>query len=278
MLKKRSLIILSLICFSFSSCLFNPKYLEFEANLLKAKQQLEEEYIKLKDLKLRLERNETKLKELELRLIKSEEREKECFKEISDINDQKKDLEKINKSLSHKIEEINLEMKKRNSIIQIQGRVIGLLDDTKKTIETSMKEQIAKRLVEIEAVEGKLKVTFTDKILFNSGSTKINKTGKRLLLKLADSLRENKNQSIVVEGHTDNVPVRARASKKFSTNWELSVIRATAIVRFLQQKGGLKPERLSACGYSGYRPVASNDTEKGRRQNRRIEIILGPSM
>jgi chemotaxis protein MotB len=93
---------------------------------------------------------------------------------------------------------------------------------------------------------------------------------------LAKSFKENKNQQIAVEGHTDDVPLGAGLRTNFPSNWELSAARAAAVVRFLQKEGGLEPQRLSVRGYSYYKPIASNDNEEGRRQNRRIEIILKP--
>jgi len=75
----------------------------------------------------------------------------------------------------------------------------------------------------------------------------------------------------------DNVQIGSKLSGRYPTNWELSAGRAIAVVRFLQEQAGLEPERLSACGYSYYQPVPSNDTEEGRHENRRIEIILIPS-
>jgi len=126
-------------------------------------------------------------------------------------------------------------------------------------------------------MEDTLKVVFIDKILFDSGSVEINEKGKQLLLVVAESVRAHKDESILVEGHTDNLPLGPTLKEKFPSNWELSVARAAAVVRFLQKEGRLQPERLSACGYSFYRPVASNKNKEGRRHNRRIEIILGPS-
>jgi len=183
---------------------------------------------------------------------------------------------KINMQLTGRIEKLELEMKKKQSVIKLQKEIISLLDDTKKTIETSLKDQIAKQEIEVVNMEDKLKVIFIDKILFNSGSSNINNSGKKLLLRMAGFLRDNKKQNIMIEGHTDNVHLKKRLKKRFAGNWELSTARAAAIARFLQKKGGLDPKRLSACGYSCYRPVASNNTKKGRRQNRRIEIILVP--
>ena len=79
-----------------------------------------------------------------------------------------------------------------------------------------------------------------------------------------------------MEGHTDNVPLGAALQARYPSNWELSTARATAVVRFLSEEAGLTPEMLAASGYGSYRPVAPNDTEEGRSQNRRIEIILVP--
>ena len=121
-----------------------------------------------------------------------------------------------------------------------------------------------------------MKVIFIDKILFDSGSVDINARGKELLIIMAGSLKEAENQEILVEGHTDDVPLKASLRKRFPSNWELSTARAAAVARFLHQAGGIEPEKLSARGYSFFRPVASNETEKGRHQNRRIEIILAP--
>jgi chemotaxis protein MotB len=92
---------------------------------------------------------------------------------------------------------------------------------------------------------------------------------------MAGSLKANKDQDILVEGHTDNIPLSAALKKRFPSNWELSTARAAAVVRIFQEQAGIAPERLSATGYSFYRPVAPNSTEEGRHQNRRIEIILG---
>jgi chemotaxis protein MotB len=115
-----------------------------------------------------------------------------------------------------------------------------------------------------------------DKILFESGSVKVKPKGQEVLLKLADSFRDREDQKIAVEGHTDNVQIGSALLDRFPTNWELSAARATAVVRFLQEKGNIAPERLTASGFSFYRPVATNETPEDRKQNRRIEIILVP--
>jgi chemotaxis protein MotB len=184
-------------------------------------------------------------------------------------------LNKINRQLLEKIKRLRQDLDKKKSVIQLQGQVIRLLDDTKKTIETSLKDQIAAQEIEVVEEDDQLKVIFVDKILFDSGSAKINKRGMELLQIMANPLKANKEQNIMVEGHTDNVPLSERLKNRFPSNWELSTARAAAVVRFFQKQAGIEPERLSATGYSFYRPVAPNTTEEGRHQNRRIEIILG---
>ena len=200
----------------------------------------------------------------------------EANKNLENLEAKYNDLQDKNLQLSKDIEKLRQELEKRESVIEEQKTVISDLDETKQKIENSMKEQIEAQEIKIEEIEGKLKVTFVDKILFDTGSVEINPRGKEVLLTIAGSLKENENQNIVVEGHTDNVPIGMVLRDRFPTNWELSTARATAVVRFLQDNGGLNPERLTASGYSYYRPVASNDTEEGRSQNRRIEIILTP--
>jgi chemotaxis protein MotB len=170
--------------------------------------------------------------------------------------------------------ENQLEQERRT--VEQKEKEVSELDKTRREIESSLKEQISKKDIKLEEIEGKLKVTFVDKILFDSGSVTIKTKGQEVLLKLADSFRDSKGENITVEGHTDDVQIGSALIDRFPTNWELSTARATAVVRFLQEKGNIAPERLTASGFGFYRPVATNETPEGRKQNRRIEIILVP--
>lgn len=200
----------------------------------------------------------------------------EANRNLADIQTRYTDLEEKNLQLAREIDNLHSELQQRQSTIQEQETLINQLDKTRQDIENSLKQQLEAQEVKIEEMEGKLKVTFIDKILFDTGSAEINQRGQEILMQIAVSLKENESQNILVEGHTDNVPIGIELTAKYPTNWELSTARATAVVRFFQEKAGVAPERLAACGYSYYRSVASNETEEGRRQNRRIEIILTP--
>ena len=208
--------------------------------------------------------------ELETDLKNTQQSLEQEKKSLADLQDRYNNLEKARRDLDHKLEN-------EKAIVKEKTKTISDLEATKNKIEASLKEQIANQQIKIEEIEGKLKLTFIDKILFNSGSTKINETGKEILITFAESIQEDEDHNILVEGHTDNVGVGSMLISKFPSNWELSTARSSAVVRFLQEEGNIEPERLSAIGFSYFKPVASNDDEEGRRQNRRIEIILTSS-
>jgi chemotaxis protein MotB len=90
------------------------------------------------------------------------------------------------------------------------------------------------------------------------------------------ALKDISDRRIMIEGHTDNVPLSPKLQKIYGSNWGLSALRATSVVRYLQEEGGIDPRLLGATGYSMYRPFRENDSSEGRQANRRIEIILTP--
>lgn len=275
MRKKRFVAVLSLAWLLLTACVTHQQMRDQNAVLNK----------ELKLIRLELYEAEEKIKSLDAELIKLQQTNSGCNEKLTDLQSKNTYLKNINlklsqnvERLSQNVEQLNTDLQKKKSVIKLQNKVIRLLDDTKNTIATSLKEEIAAEEIELVAMEDTLKVVFIDKILFDSGSVEINEKGKKILLVVADSIRAHKDQKLLVEGHTDNTPLGPTLKERFPSNWELSTARAAAVVRFLQKEGQLKPERLSARGYSYYRPVASNQTKEGRHQNRRIEIILGPSM
>ena len=207
---------------------------------------------------------------------KSNETQAQLEQDKTDLQAQITKLQSENNRLLDTVEGLKMELKQEKTAVQQKEGEISELERTRREIESSLKDQIAQKDVKLEEIEGKLRVTFVDKILFDSGSVMIKPKGQEVLLKLADSFRDNKYQNIVVEGHTDEVQIGPALLERFPTNWELSTARATAVVRFLQEKGNIEPQRLTASGFSFYRPVATNDTPEGRKENRRIEIILVP--
>lgn len=123
--------------------------------------------------------------------------------------------------------------------------------------------------VEADGEELRLSLA-SDEILFASGSAELSSQGRLALNDLRD-LVGDPNLELRVEGHTDNVPLR---SSTYADNWELSVARAVAVVRYLMRRHHLPPERVTAMGYGSRQPVASNDTEQGRKKNRRVVLVV----
>ena len=162
--------------------------------------------------------------------------------------------------------------KEKDAIIALQQSFIRLFDDSQQTLQTSINEQIADQHMETETAPQPVRVVLVNRLLFESGSAQLSEGGKRLLGGLTGLMQKGEYPTIRVHGHTDDRPLKPAAP--YASNWELSVARATAVVHFLQENVGINPERMSATGYGPYRPIASNDTEAGRRQNRRIEIIV----
>lgn len=181
-------------------------------------------------------------------------------KNISDLRQKVADLEAENKRLRDEI--ATLQKVKEEKVKEVSSTYERLLEN--------MKSEIAQGQVTISELQGKLTVNMEAAILFDSGRADIKSDGIAILLKMVPTLKEVKDKSIRIEGHTDNVPIR---SAQFPSNWELSAARAINVAKYLQQQG-LAPANLSATAFSEYKPVADNDTREGRARNRRIEITL----
>ena len=258
--------LLCILCLLFSACVPKEKYVELENQHSSTQAQLAAEQKQLADLQVKYKR----LQDTNMSLLNTlEDLKFELRQEKTAVTEKElviAELELVRRKIEDSLKEELAEKEK----------MISELDETRKEIEASLRDQIAQKDIRIEEIEGKLQVTFVNKILFGSGSVKIKAKGQEVLLKLAESFRLNQDQNIVVEGHTDNVQIGKALQDRFPTNWELSTARASAVVRFLYEKGEIEPERLTASGFSYFQPVASNLTEEGRRENRRIEIILVP--
>ena len=126
----------------------------------------------------------------------------------------------------------------------------------------------------VRIVRGRMVVELAENILFDSGAAELKEEGQNALRQVGAVLAQIANRDFQVAGHTDNVPIHTR---RFPSNWELSTARAVTVAKFLSDSG-VPSARLSAAGYADSQPSGSNDTEEGRRQNRRIEIVLMPNL
>jgi chemotaxis protein MotB len=153
---------------------------------------------------------------------------------------------------------------------------IRRLTKTQEELSRSLQDEIAKGNITIQQVRDRLTINMVDRVLFDSGRAEIKPAGKKVLKQVSDVLNKVTDKQIRIEGHTDNVPISTKLQDRYKTNWELSTARATTVVRFLIDQGGVQAQALSAVGYADTHPIASNDAEEGRASNRRIEIVLYP--
>jgi chemotaxis protein MotB len=153
---------------------------------------------------------------------------------------------------------------------------IQRLTKTHDDLAKSLQDEIAKGDIQLKQVRDRLTINMVDRVLFDSGQAQVKPAGLKVLKQVSDVLRKVADKQIRIEGHTDNVPIGVKLREKFATNWELSTARATSVVRYLIEEGGIDRAMISAGGYADTRPVDSNDTEGGKAANRRIEIVLYP--
>jgi chemotaxis protein MotB len=193
-------------------------------------------------------------------------RSEETGKAMAEMRQTIDRLQAENQDLAHQVEQERIAREAR----------IAQMKSTYDELVQKMETEIQRGEITISELQGKLTVNMVDRILFDSGKADIKPAGLEVLKRVGDILKEVADKDIRVEGHTDNVPISPRLQQSFPSNWELSTARATNVVHFLQDRIGIAGERLSACGFSQYSPVAANDTPEERAQNRRIQIELVP--
>lgn len=147
----------------------------------------------------------------------------------------------------------------------------------------ALKDKLSKALnsfegkgLTVEQKNGKVYVSMENKLLFGSGSWTVGAEGKKAVVEVGKVLADNPDISVLIEGHTDNVPYAGNGP--IADNWDLSTKRATAIVTILRENKGINPQNLTAAGRSEFAPVTGNETAEGKSKNRRIEIILTPKL
>jgi len=190
-------------------------------------------------------------------------------RESSSLRTRVADLEGIHAQLRRTSEELQ-------ETVAAKEKELAELRSTQDALLDGLQKEIADKQVEVERFRDQLHVQMVDEVLFDSGESEIKPAGLEVLRRVGAALKKAENRRIEVQGHTDNVPIVGDLAKRFPTNWELSAARALNVARFLHAEDRLDPTLLSATAYSEYRPRDTNETDAGRRRNRRIEIVLGP--
>jgi len=265
------------------------EYLEKQRNAMKRVSELEND-INMKDRsisdfeeKLLKLRNDSQENEKIIEALRAELASKDQL--VAELKVQLEGASSQVVSLNEEIKRGNKEIERlQRSLSELQGQETQLktkIDQLKSThdaILAELKDQIQNKEVTIEELEEKLSVTFMDRVLFKSGRATITLEGREILRRVGDILKNVTDKQIRVVGHTDNKAILPEYRNRYPSNWELSAARAGAVVRYFQKEMGLDARNMEAVGRSFYEPIASNETEEGRAQNRRVNIIIAPKI
>ena len=262
---KKIAAILVVATIGLTSCVSKKKYVALEEQNKQNETELSQAKMELAgclDDKKKMEEDLTYFKNVNGKLMNTNE-------ELVTLN--KKEAENLERSLET-IQEKDLQIQKMSQARTKKDSVtLALVTSLKGSLDDINDEDI-----QISVEKGVVLISISDKMLFQSGSYKLGSRAKEVLAKVAKVVNDKPGMDVMVEGHTDDKGVLD--NNVFSDNWDLSVYRATSVVRSLQEDHGVAPERLIAAGRSFYLPVASNGSAEGRNLNRRTRIIILPKL
>ena len=229
--------------------------------------------------------NKTKIAKLETELVGEKQQRKMLETQLQsvqqtngDLLNRLEDLAVISKEGATSIREGLESINDQTGYIRDLNRAVARKDSVNNALKLNLirsLNSVSGDDVQVDIRGGKVHVSISDKLLFASASSRLNQAASQVLEKVSIVLNEHRNLAVMVEGHTDNVPVNARGIKD---NWELSTARATAVVRQLVNEYYVDPGRLTAAGRAEHDPRGDNETAEGRARNRRTEIVITPRL
>ncbi len=255
----------------FTSCVSKKKYAELQDKQEKTQDLLNTATVKLNDCLSEKSGLEAQNSSLKSQVASLNATNGDLIRQIGDFTDlTKKGAENLEKSLES-LKEKDLTIRKLQDAVTRRDSVnLALVQSLKGAIGNLDDEDI-----EISVEKGVVYVNISDKLLFRSGSYQITSKAREVLGKVATVVKNKPDFEFLVEGHTDTDPISTGCIKD---NWDLSVLRATAVVRTLQDDFGVAPARMTAGGRSEYIPIAGNDTSAGKAKNRRTRIVVLPKI
>ncbi|MBT8261537.1 MAG: flagellar motor protein MotB [Bacteroidia bacterium] len=258
-----------------TSCVSKKKYVELESqyNTTRStltKTQLEKEEIEAKYAKIeeRVASYNAKINSLTQENV---DLETNSLRNYGNVVLSNKDKEQMKQALANVDQN---ELAEAKTLQDSMNLIVSY--NLKKNLDNNLVAEGEEDDIKIDIDETVVMITISDKLLFNSGSYRVNPKADNLLERLANVINSEPAMEVLIEGHTDARTVKKGAYIK--DNWELSVQRSTAVIRKLQEQFGVAPEKLIAAGRSSFAPVSDNDTEEGRSKNRRTRIVILPNL
>ena len=182
-------------------------------------------------------------------------------------------------NISKLVDQINESNQYIRHLVEVKSKSDSLNMVLTNNLTRSLSKEELKE-VDVQVLKGVVYISLADNMLYKSGSYEISERAEETLSKIAKIIMDYKDYDVLIEGNTDNVPVNTKAAsmKNIRNNWDLSALRSSSVVQYLQNRFGVAPKRLTAGGRGEYNPVASNDTEVGKQRNRRTQIIITPKL
>ena len=184
-----------------------------------------------------------------------------------------------NISIEKLVDQINESNQYIRHLVEVKSKSDSLNMVLTNNLTRSLSREEMKE-VDVQVLKGVVYISLADNMLYQSGSYEVNSRGKETLSKIAKIIQDYKDYDVLIEGNTDNVPVSTTSAKmkNIRNNWDLSALRASSVVQYLQDNFGVSPKRMTAGGRGEYNPVTTNDTEVGKMRNRRTQIIITPKL
>lgn len=184
-----------------------------------------------------------------------------------------------NINISKLVDQINESNQYIRHLVEVKSKSDSLNMVLTNNLTRSLSKEELKE-VDVQVLKGVVYISLADNMLYKSGSYEINDRAEETLSKIAKIIMDYKDYEVLIEGNTDNVPVNTDSPKmkNIRNNWDLSALRASSVVQYLQNRYGVDPKRLTAGGRGEYNPVATNSTELGKQRNRRTQIIITPKL
>jgi chemotaxis protein MotB len=179
-----------------------------------------------------------------------------------------------NISIEKLVDQINESNQYIRHLVEVKSKSDSLNMVLTNNLTRSLSKEELKE-VDVQVLKGVVYISLADNMLYKSGSYEINSRAAETLSKIAKIIKDYKDYDVLIEGNTDNVPIK---KTNIRNNWDLSALRASSVVQALQNDYGVDPKRLTAGGRGEYNPVAGNDTEVGKQRNRRTQIIITPKL
>ena len=270
-----SIMALGLAAFCFTGCVSKKQYAELQANNSTLQSQNAALQSELNDARVRIAEYTSDSKSLAARLAEEQQRNKEMREAYAKLQSSyQTNVQQGNVNISKLVDEINASNRFIKQLVEAKSKSDSLNTALSNKLTRSLTRE-EQQDVDVQVLKGVVYISLADNMLYKSGSYEIGDRAGETLSKIAKIITDYPDYDVLVEGNTDNVPIKR---ENIRNNWDLSTLRASSVVQALINDYGVEPKRLTAGGCGEFNPVASNLTEKGRQRNRRTQIIITPKL